>query len=1039
MCGAPLAPPSARREGRRTVTIVFSDLKGSTSLGEQLDSESLREALGVYFDEMRAIIERHGGTVEKFIGDAIMAVFGLAAVREDDALRAVRAARDMQLRLVQVNADLRQRWGIALENRTGVNTGEVVAGDPATGQRLVTGDTVNTAARLEQAAPVGEVLLGQITYDLVRDAVDVEPVEALELKGKADKVKAYRLIEVVGPQAKRRRLEAPLVGRGEELARLDAAEREVRGSRRARLLTVVAGAGVGKSRLIDEFLASDDRRARSLRGRCLSYGDGITFWPFAEMMRTAAGLDDVLPAELARQRILTLAAGRDDVAERLAPLLGLSVEAYPLEETFWAVRTMFEGLALSAPLVVVVDDIHWAEATLLDLLEHVREAAAAPILLVCSARPELIDERAGWGPESDLIRLAPLSAKETFAIAGNILGGSGLPVDLLRRISEAAEGNPLFVEQMLSMLVDSGDLVRANDGRWEVHREQGTVRVPPGIVALIDARLDRLGGGDRSVLQAGSVIGLVFYRDAVRSISEPDVQSTVDASLERLMRRQFVRSDPSTFMDDEAFRFDHALIHDGAYRSLLKRERADLHERFGRWLESVASQRIAELEEIIGYHLEQAALHLEQLGPLDEHGRGLSEAASSRLASAGRRALSRGDSPAAANLLQRAVALVMPQSRPWIEVTLDLAEAAADLGEFERSRAAADEGLAAARSLGDDLLVVNAELVSLFLRYTLDPANGAQQVVRETEQAIPPLELAADHAGLVRAWRLLAWVHGTACNYGAAERAVERAVHHARLAGDRRAETRNLMSFAVSALYGPMPVGQAITLAERIALDVHGDRRAEGIVLSASAHLRALRGDFTEARALYSRARETLEALGGPVMAATVSLDSARVELLAGDPVAAERELRRDYDVLEAIGERYALSTLAGLLGYALLRQGRHDAAIAATEAAEHMAAADDVESQSLWRRVRAAAVTALGAPEEALPLASAAYDLVVDTDAPLMKAFALLDLGAVHAATGSLEEAQRAWQDALALFEAKEAAVPAAMARDLLDLYAIA
>ena len=1039
MCGAPLAPPSARREGRRTVTIVFSDLKGSTSLGEQLDSESLREALGVYFDEMRAIIERHGGTVEKFIGDAIMAVFGLAAVREDDAIRAVRAARDMQLGLQHVNAELRRRWGITLENRTGVNTGEVVAGDPSTGQRLVTGDTVNTAARLEQAAPPGEVLIGQLTYDLVRDAVDVEPVEALDLKGKADKVKAYRLIEVVGPRAHRRRLEAPLVGRAEELGRIDAAEREVRESRRARLLTVVAGAGVGKSRLIDEFLASDDRRARSLRGRCLSYGDGITFWPIADMMRTAAGLDDALPAEIARQRILTLAAGRDDVAERLAPLLGLSVEAYPLEETFWAVRAMFEGLATSAPLVVVVDDIHWAEATLLDLLEHVRDTATASILVVCSARPELIEERAGWGPESDLIRLAPLSAAETSAIAANILGGSGLPVDLLRRISDAAEGNPLFVEQMLSMLVDSGDLVRAADGRWEVHREHGTVRVPPGIVALIDARLDRLAGGDRSVLQAGSVIGLVFYRDAVRSISEPEVQSTVDASLERLMRRQFVRSDPSTFMDDDAFRFDHALIHDGAYRSLLKRERAELHERFGRWLESVASQRIAELEEIIGYHLEQAALHLEQLGPLDEHGRGLSEAASSRLASAGRRALSRGDSPAAANLLQRAVALVMPQSRPWIEVTLDLAEAAADLGEFERSRAAADEGLAAARLLGDDLLVVNAELVSLFLRYTLDPANGAQQVVRETEQAIPPLELAADHAGLVRAWRLLAWVHGTACNYGAAERAVERAVHHARLAGDRRAETRNLMSFAVSALYGPMPVGQAITLAERIALDVHGDRRAEGIVLSASAHLLALRGDFTEARALYSRARETLEALGGPVMAATVSLDSARVELLAGDPVAAERELRRDYDVLEAIGERYALSTLAGLLGYALLRQGRHDAAIAATEAAEHMAAADDVESQSLWRRVRAAAVTALGAPEEALPLASAAYDLVVDTDAPLMKAFALLDLGAVHAATGSLEEAQRAWQDALALFEAKEASVPAAMARDLLDLYAIA
>jgi class 3 adenylate cyclase/tetratricopeptide (TPR) repeat protein len=1038
MCGAPLAPPSLRREARKTVTIVFSDLKGSTNLGEQLDSESLREALGIYFDEMRAVIERHGGTVEKYIGDAIMAVFGLPVVREDDALRAVRAAREMQLRLVHVNAELRQRWGIEFENRTGVNTGEVVAGDPATGQRLVTGDTVNTAARLEQAAPTGEVLIGQLTYDLVRDAVEVELVEALDLKGKAERVKAYRLIEVVGPEALRRRLEAPLVGRKGELARLVAAEREARDSRRAGLLTIIAGAGVGKSRLIMEFMTSDDRRARSLRGRCLSYGDGITFWPIAEMIRTAAALDDELPAEIARQRILTLAAGREDVAERLAPLLGLSDEAYPLEETFWAVRTLFEGLATTAPLVVVVDDIHWAEATLLDLLEHVREAAAAPILVVCSARPELLEDRAGWGPESDLIRLAPLSTAETSAIAANILGGSGLPVDLLRRINDAAEGNPLFVEQMLSMLVDSGDVVRAEDGTWEVG-EHVVVRVPPGIVALVEARLDRLGGEERSVLQAGSVIGLVFYRRALQSIAASDLQPAVDPSLEHLTRRQFVRPDPSTFMDDDAFRFDHALIHDGAYRSLLKRERVELHERFGRWLESMAAQRIAELDEIVGYHLEQAAVHLDQLGPLDAHGKALSEAASSRLASAGRRALSRGDSPAAANLLQRAAALLPPQSSGRVEIMLDLAEAAADLGEFQRSTEAADDGLATARSLGDDLLVVNAELVSLFLRYTLDPAGGAQQVVRETESAIPRLERAADHAGLVRAWRLLAWVHGTACNYGAAERAVERAVHYARLAGDRRAETRNLMSFAVSALHGPMPVGQAIEIADRIALEVHGDRRAEGIVLSASAHLRALRGDFTEARTLYTRARDALEALGGAVMATTVSLDSGRVELLAGDPAAAERELRRDYDVLESIGERYALSTVAGLLGYALLRQGRHDAAIAATEAAERMAAADDVESHSLWRRVRAAAMTALGAPEDALPLASAAYALVADTDAPLMKAFALLDLGEVQAACGSLEGAQRSWQDALALLEAKEASVPASTARDLLQSYATA
>ncbi|MGI8829970.1 MAG: ATP-binding protein [Candidatus Limnocylindria bacterium] len=1034
MCGAPLNRAIAPREVRKTVTVLFSDLKGSTGLGEQLDSESLRDALGVYFAEMRAVIERHGGLVEKYIGDAIMAVFGLPAVSEDDALRAVRAASEMQKRLTAVNEELRRRWGIELENRTGVNTGEVVAGDASLGQRLVTGDTVNTAARLEQAAPAREVLLGQLTYDLVRDAVEVESVDPLELKGKADRVPAYRLVRVADAATLPRRLQGPLVGRADELAQLDEAERRVAAARIARIVTVIGTAGVGKSRLIDEFLATDDRRARSARGRCLSYGDGITFWPIAEMIRAAAALDDELPRDIAMQRLMTLCGDREDVAARLAPLLGLSDATHSLEETFWAVRTLFEVLAQERPLVVVIDDIHWAEPTLLDLLDHVRQTASAGVLILCSARAELLELRPEWAKESEIVGLQPLSGPETETVVVNILGRSGLPPELLSKITAAAEGNPLFVEQMLSMLVDRGDLVRTTDETWEVRGDVTSVPVPPGIVALIEARLDRLGSEDRSVLQAGSVIGIVFYRTAVRAITPPELGSIVDESLARLTRRQFVRPDASTFMDEDTVRFDHALIHDSAYRSLLKRERAEFHEKFGRWLESAAEQRTAELEEIIGYHLAQSADHLGQLGPLDDRGLGLARDASHHLGVAGRRALSRGDSPAAATLLERSSALLPADSSRRIELVLDLAEACADLGDFQRSEVAVTEALEAAKGLGDELLVRNAELVSLFLRYTLDPHDGADIVLRDTEAAMPVLERAGDHAGLVRAWRLLAWIHGTACRYGAAEAAVERAVHHARLAGDRRAETRNLMSFAISALYGPMPVGRAIELAWRIAGDVDGDRRAEGIVLAALAQLHALRGDFAEARTLYQQARRTLEALGGSIMAARVSLDSSRAELLAGDPVAAERELRHDFDLLESVGERYALSTVAGLLAEALVRQGRIDEALLMSGDAERMAAGDDIESQALWRRVRAAALAALGRAAEAVSLAEDAHRLIAETDAPLMKGATLVDLGAAYAAADRHDDAVRCWTDATALFEAKEASVPAAATRHLLN-----
>ena len=422
-------------ENRRIVTIVFSDLKGSTALGEQLDPEAVREVLARYFDAMRAELERHGGTIEKFIGDAVMAVFGLDAVHEDDALRAVRAAAGMGAALEDLNDELEARYGVRLANRTGVNTGEVVAGDPTAGQRLVTGDTVNTTARLEQAAPENQVLLGPVTYALVRDAVEAEPVEPLVLKGKAEPVPAWRLVRVrAAADGRARREDTPLVGRAAELAALRGALAGAVATRAARLVVLTGDAGVGKSRLVRELIADVEGSALALRGRCLSYGEGITFWPIGEIVRAAAGIDEEDAPAAARAKLLAIAPDRD-VAARVASIVGLSSATAPLPEVFWGVRRLLEELARRQPLVVVIDDVHWAEPALLDLLDHLLGAAEdAP------------DPRGGHGPPGVRRRASRLADGRRpgpdRARAARRGGGRGRRREPRRRSGPARRGAP---------------------------------------------------------------------------------------------------------------------------------------------------------------------------------------------------------------------------------------------------------------------------------------------------------------------------------------------------------------------------------------------------------------------------------------------------------------------------------------------------------------------------------------------------------------------------------------------------------------------
>ncbi|HEX6332037.1 MAG TPA: adenylate/guanylate cyclase domain-containing protein [Actinomycetota bacterium] len=1035
MCGEQLAPASAPQEVRKTVTIVFSDLKGSTSLGERLDTESLREVLSRYFTAMQAVLERHGGTVEKYIGDAIMAVFGLPVAHEDDAVRAVRAAAEMREVLTTLNESLEQAYRVRLENRTGVNTGEVVAGDVTHGQRLVTGDAVNVAARLEQNAPALEVLLGESTYRLVRDAVVVETVEPLELKGKSERMPAYLLRSASGGDGVSRRHDTPIVGRQRELAALEQALAEAREARACRLVTVVAPAGTGKSRLLHEFLERVRPTVTSLRGRCLSYGDGITFWPLAEVTRAAAGIENDDPLETATAKLRELAGGEsEDVAERLGAAIGLSDRSFPVQETFWAARRLFELLARDRPLVVLVDDIHWAEQTFLDLLLELRSSVEAPVLVLCSARPDLLHDHPGWEREEGVLtfRLEPLTDEESSQVVVNLLGADDIDPTVREKIVAAADGNPLFVEQMLSMLIDDGAIHRDEHGRWRLLSKLGAIEIPPTISVLLTARLDRLGPVERPVIERGAVIGQVFFRGAVETLAPEPVRPHVAESLTRLVARELIGPHESQFAGQEAFRFAHLLIRDAAYLGLLKRTRAELHERFVDWLEAAAPDRVLEFEEIRGHHLEAAYRILTELGPADEHATAIGRRGSSYLASAGRRALARGDMPAAAGLLRRAASLLPPADEEAPRLLLQAGEAMIEVGDFELAERVLDELVERAEANSDRGLEANARMVRLNLQVSTQPEGIERRIEAEVERALPVLDELGDHEGQARAWRLLTLAHWEACRWGTAETAALRMVEHARLAGDRMLEDRVRPALATCALYGPRPVDAAIELCHEL-LDTAGDdRKGQAMTLLALAHLEAMRGDFDRSRELYGTSRRSLEELGWNLHAAVTSISSGPIELMAGDPVAAELELLRDLETLEAMGERYFRSTTAGFLAEALYRQDRLDESLEATELCEELAAEDDISSQFLWRCVRGKILARRGELAQAEAMVREGVRLIGLAEDPDTQATALLDLAEVLRLAGRQDEAAATAAEAAGLFERKGNVVERRRAREL-------
>ena len=960
-CGAELAAVPSSREVRKTVTVLFCDVTGSTAMGERLDPESTRRVMTRYFESMREAIERHGGTVEKFIGDAVMAVFGVPVVHEDDALRAVRAAADMRAALGELNDELERDWGVTIESRIGINTGEVVAGE---GDSLTTGDAVNVAARLEQGAAPGETLLGETTYRLVRDAVLADPVEPLDAKGKSEPVLAVRLAGLVeGADFITRHLDSPLVGRENELAQLQRAYDHAVAERVAYQFTLLGPAGIGKSRLVREL--EDRVDATVLSGRCLPYGEGITYWPLTEIEPIAREID--------------FGANRDEIALQT--------------------RRIFERMAGERPLVVVLDDLQWAEQTFLDLVDHVSDLARdAPMLLLCIARQDLLDIRPGWGGgklNATTMLLEALTEGEAEELVDNVLR-TRIDAAMRTRIATAAEGNPLFVEEMLAMVVENGD---------------AEIAVPPTIQALLASRLDRLAPDERTAVECAAVQGQDYRQDALADLVPEALAGRLAELQQSLVRKDLVRP-----IGDVTFRFKHLLLRDAAYEALPKEQRAELHERFADWMESNAP----ELEEIRGYHLEQAYRYRGELGPVDEAGHALARRASALLAAAGRRARDRADAPATTNLLERAVRLLPDGDPEAVALLPDLGSAIAEGGDLPR----ANDVFRRAEQLGDERTL----LIARQRRIWNDVLRGGVMV-----EAVAPLEETLEEAkrlgerailaeSLMRLGVMSSWLGDNT----RAEQLLRQSLEHASAEGHSQLASDVVTWLAVVLLWGPTTAERALTEIRRLDESAYVNHLARGHLHVVEGTVLALTGDFEAGRRLAAGGRRDALELGQSVQYAGLSQPAAIIELLADDAPAAERILREALEILRQAGEGGYLSTAAALLGLAVVRQGRYEEGDRLAAESREIGTDDDVITQIYWRMVKALVLAEKGDLDEARRLAAEALELTYQTDDSLDVPMVTVELIDIFEPASLSDILQRA----LAVSEAKGNVVSAKQIR---------
>jgi class 3 adenylate cyclase/tetratricopeptide (TPR) repeat protein len=962
-CGAELTRAEPAREQRKVVTVLFCDLVGSTALGESTDPEALRARMRRYFDDLRVILERHGGTVEKFVGDAVMAVFGIPVSHEDDALRAARAASEM-----------RQAIGEhGLEARIGINTGGVVVGGE--GETLVTGDAVNVAARLEQAATAGEILIGAETRLLVRDAVLLEPVEPLALKGKSEPVQAFRLLEVIGGAAPlARHPETLLVGRERERQRLWRDYEDAVADSTCRLFTLLGPAGIGKSRLVSDLLERIGGVADILRGRCLSYGEGITYWPLVEIL-IAIGVEP------------------DTVIGGSPP------------ETQLTFRRMLEARATERAQVVVIDDLQWAEPVFVDLVEHIADLSRdAPIFLLCVARTELLDVRPGWGGgkvNATSLLLEPLAREECADLMDRLVPDAVLDPVLRERITDASAGNPLYVEEMLAMVREHGG--------------DGEIVVPPTIHALLQARIDVLDGDVRVVMERGSVEGEVFHRGAVAALSPVPVKGGVDAHLATLVRKELIRSTPSTFPMDEGFRFRHLLIRDAAYESLPKATRAELHEQFATWL---STHELVEGDELVGYHLEQAHRYRAELNPGDEALPRLAARASERLATAGSGALDRADFNAGVSLLRRASAVLPVGDQRRLALAPELAAALGESGNADEAFEILEEASA-------------AEDVQTRARAAVTRAIVRQQTIEGGEAIREAFERAGDEYGLALYWCSVAWNAWSRVLCAETAEACERALACLARAGVERGRVADSIRarLVTTYIFGPIHVDEAVDRVEALIAEGTG-QVALAYARVVLGRLCAMRAEFDKARELVAGARQSYRDAGMLVVAGSLSMYESRVEWEAGNVAAAERTLEEGLAQLEEIGDRGFHGTVALMLAELRYVRGRYDDARALCASARITTEPSDLFNIVLLDSIEGCLLAREGHLEEALRQCRRAIEHTDGMDGLEARAAPRRYLAEALFLAGQTDEARTVAVEAIAIREAKGDTTGAARTR---------
>ncbi|HEX6702361.1 MAG TPA: AAA family ATPase [Gaiellaceae bacterium] len=897
---------------RKLATVLFVDLVESTELVSANDPEIVRRRVTRFFEHVSRCIVTHGGTVEKFAGDAVMAAFGIPRAHEDDAERAIRAA----LGIMESVADLE------LEVRIGVEAGEVVADD--TDSTFATGEAVNIAARLQQIAAPGQILVGPGAYRLTVGSVETEDMGPLELKGRRAPVWAWRAVAAVERPAWPRAFEAPLVGRDAELDLLANTFERTQRDRRAHLFTIYGDPGVGKSRLAREFVAGLDG-ATILAGRALPYGEGVTYWPLAEMVKAAAGIADDDPTDEALEKLRATCE-----IEAVADLLGLAsgilaaVEGErSREELAWAARAWAEKLAQAQPLVLVFEDIHWAEDPLLDLVEHLAAwVRDAPLLILCLARPELLDVRPGWSGgrvRATAIELEPLAHADSEELADALLAEHSLDEAVREAVLEKAEGNPLFVEETIRMLVEE-------DGR-------APDVIPDTLQALIAARIDGLPDPQKTLLQRASVMGRVFWPGAIEALA-PELDD-LERLLDDLLLREFVLEERrSTISGEHAYRFKHVLIREVAYSSLSKSSRAELHERFAGWLRERAGD---EMIEIRAYHLHEACgLHYELEGSCPPE---LSQEAASALEAAGRRALSRESFTSARRLLVDALELQPTLERRYFaaRAALRLADFSAVLVEMEEVRARAEEA-------GDRGL--QAQALTALAEATLYHDSDASRALELAEAALDHLRDETHPVAHFEALIARSHVASWQADFDGMLRNLEQALAVA-VAADRK----DLETYAAQGLAGAYIRELELDRAERLierALELAGESgsvRARAAALAQSGSLHLIREEREEAEVDYAEAVRLYEEIADAQALGRTKMMLGRVSELQGDTKAAERLMRESIRILRPLGERGFLCEAQRRLAQLLIGRGHLEEAEALALSARDTVGPEDVAS----------------------------------------------------------------------------------------------